>query len=148
MPDTIERQVIPLHQGELTLDATVAERCEQRLALARTHMAAGFYHWLEAGKQFKEIKTDVGARCWAPWLRKHAISIHSADVLVRIAERFDPILVVATRIEPMLLDYEALRALAAPSVPISAAQDALNRAATGEHITRPMSLAGWPSSKH
>jgi hypothetical protein len=27
-------------------------------------MAAGFYHWLEAGKKLKAIKEDVGPRCW------------------------------------------------------------------------------------
>jgi hypothetical protein len=55
-------RAIDHHQGNLDLDPAVAERCEQRLALARTHMAAGFYHWLEAGRQFAAIKSDLTNR--------------------------------------------------------------------------------------
>jgi hypothetical protein len=83
---------------EAPLDPEVEARCEERLALARTHMAAGFYHWLEAGKQFAAIKQDLGPRNWAPWLKKRDIVLRSADRLISIAERFDPILVTVTRI--------------------------------------------------
>jgi hypothetical protein len=129
-------EVVPLHQGELALDAAVAERCEQHLALARTHMAAGFYHWLEAGKQFAAIKAEVGSRCWGPWLREHEIPRRSADRLVQISERFDPILITMSKIEDFQIDFGALHALASRSVPVAAAQEAVSRAAAGEHITR------------
>ena len=129
-------EIVQLRQGELILDAAVAERCEQRLALAQTHMAAGFYHWLEAGKQFKAIKDDLGARQWAPWLRKHEVVESTARFLVAVAERFDPILLAASRIDELNIDFRALQLLAAPSVPVAAAQAAVDRAAAGEHITR------------
>jgi hypothetical protein len=81
-------------------------------------MAAGFYHWLEAGKQFKAIKDDLGPRQWAPWLREHDRSVDTADMLVRIAERFDPILVTDTRIKAseLQVDLRALQLLARRSV--------------------------------
>jgi hypothetical protein len=116
--------------------AAVAERCEQRLALAQTHLAAGFFHWLEAGKQFKAIKEDLGPRQWAPWLREHGFARHTPDVLIKIAEKFDPICAATAQIEPLELDFGALRALASRSVPTAAAQAAVERAAAGEHITR------------
>ena len=91
----------------LRLDAGVAERCEQRLALAQTHMAAGFYHWLEAGRQFKAIKEDLGPRQWAPWLREHDISRSTAERLLHIAERFDPICTTVEQIDEFSIDLRA-----------------------------------------
>ena len=110
-PDEMANEVVQLRQGEFTLDAAVAERCEQRLALARTHMAAGFYHWLEAGKQFKAIKDDLGSRCWGPWLRERDIARATADRLAKIAEQFDPILIPGIKMEELTF----ARATADPS---------------------------------
>ena len=87
-------------------------------------MAAGFYHWLEAGKQFKAIKDDLGPRQWAPWLRDHGFARYTPDVLIKIAEKFDPVCAVTAQIEPLELNFEALRALASRSVPVAAAQAA------------------------
>jgi hypothetical protein len=126
-------EIVPIaRQGELDLDPIVAERCEERLQLARTHMAAGFYHWLEAGKQFAEIKRDLSNRHWAPWLREHDVAVTTADVLVRIAERFNPILTPSVRIETLQLDFKALETLASPRTPAVAAKRAIDRTAAGQ----------------
>jgi hypothetical protein len=131
-------KVIDIRQGELDLDPVVAKRCEERLAIARTHMAAGFYHWLEAGKQFAANKLDLGPRHWAPWLREHNIVTRTADRLVAIAERFTPILDTVSRIDAadLTIDFRALQLLASPNAPQAAAEQAVERAAAGEHITK------------
>lgn len=131
-------QVVDIRQGELDLDPVVAARCEERLKIARTHMVAVFYHWLEAGKQFRAIKQDLGNRHWAPWLREHNVARSTADVLVNVAERFDPILLPGSRIDTseLQISFKAVRLLASPDAPASAAQEAINRATTGEHITQ------------
>jgi hypothetical protein len=131
-------RVVDIRQAELDLDPVVAERCEERLKIARTHMVAVFYHWLEAGKQFRAIKQDLGTRHWAPWLREHDVARSTADVLVNVAERFDPILLVTSRTKAsdLHIDFEAMRLLASPDASASAAQEAINRAGAGEHITK------------
>jgi hypothetical protein len=94
-------------------------------------MAAGFYHWLEAGKQFKAIKDELGPRQWAPWLREHDISRSTAERLLHIAERFDPICTTVEQIDEFSIDLRALQLLAARTVPLAAAQ-----AAVGVSLTR------------
>ena len=99
-------------------------------------MAAGFYHWIEAGKLHAANKAELGPRRWAPWCRDHEISATSADYLISIAERFDPILPTVGKIDGLQIDLQALRALASPTAPVTAAVEAVKKASDGEHITK------------
>jgi hypothetical protein len=120
---------------EPLLDPEVEARCEERHQQACAHVAAGFYHWLEAGRLHAANKAELGTRNWAPWCRKHDTSVYGADHLILIANRFRPILDPGSRIAPWQIDFQALRALALPSASVAAAEEAMKRAEAGERIT-------------
>jgi hypothetical protein len=120
-------------QGELTLDPEVEARCEERHQQAMTHQSAGAYHWLEAGRLHAENKAEIGSRKWGPWCEKHNIPQNTVDKLIRVAGRFGSILADSARID---IPFDALLALASPTAPVAAAEEAVRRASDGERITK------------
>lgn len=124
-------EVVPI---KAALDPETEARCAERLRIARTHMAAGFYHWIEAGKLFAANKEDVRG-AWRGWCRENAVSIDTADALIRIAGRFGDVIAVTAIAEPLQIDFEAMRLLASPTVPQALADEAVERAKAGERIT-------------
>jgi hypothetical protein len=125
-------EVVPI---KAALDPETEARCAERLRVARTHMAAGFYHWIEAGKQFAAIKEDVRG-AWTTWCMDHDVARITADALIRVADRFSNALVSNTSSEPLQIDFHAARMLASPSVPQALADEAVERAKAGERITK------------
>lgn len=126
--------VVPITQDEL-LPPEVEARCAERLRIARTHMAAGLYHWIEAGKQFAANKRDLRGE-WGRWCHDNAVAKQTADALISIADRFGTVLLSASNPATLQIDFRALQLLAAPSVPAALAEEAVARAAAGEHITK------------
>jgi hypothetical protein len=59
---------------------------------------------------------ELIGRQWVPWLREHDISRSTADRLLHIAERFDPICSAAGQIDEFNIDFRALQLLAARTV--------------------------------
>jgi hypothetical protein len=116
------------------LEPEIEARCDDRLKVARTHMAAGCWHWVEAGKQFAANKAELRGH-WAGWCRKNDVVLVTADALVRIADRFVDKL-VATTSSSVQIDFEALRLLASPAVSDETRQAAIERASAGERITK------------
>jgi hypothetical protein len=116
----------------LMLPGDIEARCAERLQIARTHMAAGCWHWVEAGKQFAAIKEDQ-RRSWVPWCKRNGVAQAHADALIRIAGRFDNKIDAASNLP---LDFEAMRLLASPSVSVDLVDEAISRAESGERITK------------
>jgi hypothetical protein len=60
----------------------------------------------------------------------------TADTLVRIADRFGHQLKATSSSDAIQIDFDALRALASPSVPEPVAKEAVERAKKGEPLTK------------
>jgi len=120
---------------ELDLPAGVEERCDERHRLAQTHIAAGCWHWVEAGKQYAANKNDLKGQ-WAAWCGKQNVVLQTVDTLIRIAQSFGDKLNPQVQSDVGMMDFGALRLLASPSVPQEARDEAMSRAMDGEHITK------------
>jgi len=118
-----------------SLDPDLVARCAERLRVARTHMAAGFYHWIEAGKQFAAIKEEVRG-AWTMWCRENDVAVSHAAALINVANRFANISLTVSDAEPLPIDLRAMIVLASPSVPVAVADEAVERAKAGEHISK------------
>jgi hypothetical protein len=119
----------------IQLPEEIEARCAERLQVARTHMAAGCWHWVEAGRQFAAIKEDLDGQ-WGAWCRQNNVLRQTADALIQIAKRFGDRLIVTSSSQSIQIDFEALRVLASPRVPNEAAEEAMSRAQSGERITK------------
>jgi hypothetical protein len=127
MPDTA------LINADTDTEHFLAEKAER----IRTRVRRVAQDIVEIGKDLSEARERCQHGEWLPWLkREFGWSEAAAYNYIAVYERLGPKLPTGGTLEPLRIDASALYLLAQQSTPEAVRDQAIERAQTGEHMTR------------